>query len=511
MINIINHINKIFSANNSDSHFEENEIFFKAILCGDSLCLPNEDAFGSGSFINNRDWFSIVILDEFDESIDTYVNNGSEINYIEFKNEFQLQNNCKLKFKIHKSKDDQRLSIYSLSLFKEFIFKLKLKGLFFKINSLLGGKETKLILECLNDDICIGSNLLIFASPESSIVVNTQIPKKQREDLANKCKTVTHSHQQYNLIPDDFLLVIRDERHSDIEKLYNKLAIIYAVQFIFDFVGLNDNRDRIDYKLNGYKSMTHSLSFNTVSYSKSVTNAYFQIYQWIYNEGNLIDKIGLARNIISLNINKNNLCIEDRTFEAIKSSYKIYQTQNIKQYIEVRNKISDQLYDIYNKADEITDNFIGNFKKSIFTVISFLISVVAIRVISNGDFIRGFNTEVTILTIGLLIVSLIVMLYNRWEITEQIRRYENFYTNLKSRYTDLLDQSDVNRILNNDKDFSDSIYFIKSKRKYYTTVWVISIVVLLISIILIYCFNMIDSVVICKIIRILKLCYIKNI
>ncbi len=506
MINIINRINEIFSANNSDSWFEEDEICFKATLCGKSLCLPNEDAIDS--FINNRDWFSITIFDESEECIDTYVSNSDKANYVEFKNDIQLQNNYKLKFEIHKKKVNQRLTIYNLELFRKYIFKLELKILVFKINSLLGEKKSKIILDCPNNDICIGSNLLIFASPNRSITVSTPISKKQREELTNKRKSVTHSYQQGDLIPDDFLLVFRDERYSDIEKLCNKLVVIYAVQFIFDSVDINNN---IEYKLNGYKSMTHSLSFDDVSYSRFIANGYFQIYQWIYNEGNLIDKIGLSRNIISLNLDKNNLCIEERTFEAIKSSYKIYQIQNIKQYIEVRNKISDQLYDIYNKADKITDNFIGNFKKSIFTFISFLISVVAIRVISKGDFIGGFNKEVTILTIGLLMISLIVMLYNRWEITEQIKRYKNFYVNLKSRCTDLLDQSDVNRILNNDRDFSDSIDFIRSKREYYTIVWAISIIVLLISILLIHCINSIDSGMMCKIIKILKLCYIKNI
>lgn len=506
MISIVDRINEIFSANSSDSYFEEDEICFKAILHGKSLCLPNKNSIDS--FIYNRDWFSITILNEYKDCIDTYVSNVIDRSYVEFKNDIHLENDYVLTFEIHKKKVNQSLTIYNLELFKRFIFKLELKILIFKINSLLERKESKIILNCPNDDIHIGSNSLIFTSSYSSTVANTQISRKQREDLVNKRKSITHSPQQWDLIPDDFLLLVRDEKHFDIEKLYNKLVVIHAVQFIFDSVDINNT---IDYKLNGYKSITRSISFDTVSYSREITDGYFQIYQWIYNEGNLIDKIGLARNIISLNVNKNNLCIEDRTFEAIKSSYKIYQTQNIKQYIEVRNKISDQLYDIYNKADEITNNFIGNFKKSIFTVISFLISVVAIRVISKGDFMKGFNTEVTILTIGLLIVSLIVMLYNRWEITEQIRRYENFYVNLKSRYTDLLDQSDVIRILNNDKDFSDSIDFIKSKRKYYTIVWVISIVVLLISIILIYCFNMIDSVIIFKIIRILKLCYIKNI
>lgn len=505
MIDIIDQINKIFAAETSDSNFNEDTTCFSATLSGESLCMPDEEAFDG--FVHRRDWFSIIIIDEFGECVDTYVSNTKTTTYTEFKNECRLQSGYTIKLEIQKSRADQYLSIYNLALFKTYIFNLELQGLAFTFDSLVKTKESKFILDCLNDDICVGSNLLIFASPGNNVNIGMQISKTRRNDLTNKRKSVTHSDQQYDFIPDDFLLIFRDEKHSEIEGLYNQLATICAAQFIFDSL---DIKSQIDYKLNGYKSISTSLALNTVSNLYSDANRYVQIYQWIYNEGNLIDKIGLARNIISLNIDRSNLHIEDRTFEAIKSSYKIYQTQNIKQYIEVRNKISDQLYDIYNKADKITDNFIGNFKKSIFTLISFLISVVAIRVISKGDFVGGFNKDVTILTFGLLLISLAVMFYNRWEITVQINRYQNFYTNLKIRYLDLLDSSDINRILNNDKDFNDSVDFIKSKRKYYTIVWVVSIIVLFIASISIYCFNILNSKTGYIIIKKITQCFIEN-
>lgn len=506
MSSLISDIIKIFSANTLHSSFQEDIDCFSASLSGEFLCIPDEDIFSR--FIKGNDWFSLTVLDESNESIDTYVSNSDTVIFIDFKKDVNIHNGYKLKFEIHKYKASNHLSVYDLNLFKLYIFSLNVKGLIFVLDSLLKRKDTRFIIECYNDEICVGSNLFIFASSGKIESINPFAMSFAREALIKKQKSVTHSVTVSNFIPEDFLLISRDENNSDLKELFNKLATSYAAQFIFDIFEVDSV---IGYKLNGYKSISASLDYNMINSLCSNAKTYIKIYQWIYNDGNLIDKIGLSRNIISLNINKYDLSIEDRTFEAVKSCYKIYQTQNIKQYIEVRNKISDQLFDIYNKADKITDNFIGHFKKSIFTFISFLISVVAIRVISKGDFIGGFNMEVTLFTIGLLIISLIVMLYNRWEINEQISRYENFYENLKLRYLDLLDQSDINRILNDDRDFNDSIKFIKSKRKYYTFVWLISIIVLFIIVGLIFSFNAIDFIYIRKILKNIIRCFIENI
>lgn len=43
------------------------------------------------------------------------------------------------------------------------------------------------------------------------------------------------------------------------------------------------------------------------------------------------------------------------------------------------------------------------------------------------------------------------MFVARWEIDKQLVRYSEFYKNLKERYSDLLDESDIKRILNNDQ------------------------------------------------------------
>ena len=103
-----------------------------------------------------------------------------------------------------------------------------------------------------------------------------------------------------------------------------------------------------------------------------------------------------------------------------------------------------------------------------------------IEVVSNGSYTGGFTIEITLLSIGFLLISLCLMFFSRWEINKELVRYNDFYANLKERYTDLLDSSDINRILNGDKDFQSNQSFIKERKSKYTALWILSLSILLI-------------------------------
>ncbi len=112
-----------------------------------------------------------------------------------------------------------------------------------------------------------------------------------------------------------------------------------------------------------------------------------------------------------------------------------------------------------------------------------------IEVVSNGSYTGGFTIEITLLSIGFLLISLCLMFFSRWEINKELVRYNDFYANLKERYTDLLDSSDINRILNGDKDFQSNQSFIKERKSKYTALWILSLSILLIIIVSLYFIN----------------------
>ena len=279
--------------------------------------------------------------------------------------------------------------------------------------------------------------------------------------------------------------------------------------FLFDIFSIKETN--IEYKLNGYRAIDQKVAVLAIDFDSCRT--YYEIYSWVYEGGNVVDKIGLARNILSLNFERDTLRLSDTTFEAIKSAYKIYQRENIRQYIDVRNKITEQLIEFQGKADKIVEKFISDYKKSLFTIVSFFISVIIIRVVSKGDFIGSFTPEVTVLSLGFLLVAFLLMIFARWEVNKQISRCEELYIHVKNRYQDLLTEEDINKILNNDKDFNSNIGFIKERRNKYTILWCASLFILFVVTIILFHINhsyvLIESIY--NLIKTTIACFIKNI
>lgn len=313
---------------------------------------------------------------------------------------------------------------------------------------------------------------------------------ENRNEIIENFKSICHFSQsdKLRLIPNDFYLNKVDESLVKLNEIFKKYSTILSIIYLFDITNLNENK--FEYKINGYKSIKGIIELNQIDFNK--IEEYFEIYKWVYNGGNLNDKIGLARNIISLHfLKKGELEIQGNPFQAIQSSYKVYEKQNIKQYIEIRNKISDQLIDFNNRANKIIETFASGFQKSSLALISFYISAIAIKVLGKGEFTSIFSVDASILSLSFLLGSLIYFWVSRWELKEQRKRFVSSYNNLKIRYTDLLDKDDINRILNNDKEFNEDVEFIDKKKWIYSIMWIAIVSILgLTTIFLFICYNL---------------------
>lgn len=301
----------------------------------------------------------------------------------------------------------------------------------------------------------------------------------KRKEIFEYFKAQCHfsSVEYFCLIPSDFKLILKDDAQSELNELMNRYANLISIIFLFDITSIVG--DLIEFKINGYKSIKGTS--DVVKLHLQEFDEYYSIFEWVYHGGNLTDKIGLSRNIISLHFRMaGELYLTGNPFQSVKSSFKVYEKQNIKQYIEIRNKISDQLLDFNNRANRIVETFASGFQKSTLALISFYISAIVIRVLSKGDFVNIFSLDATILSLAFLSGSIIFYWVSRWEIKVQRTRFLNSYDNLKKRYTDLLEPDDIKKILNNDTEFQQDLDFIDKKRKAYSRMW-LTVVVLLAS------------------------------
>jgi hypothetical protein len=423
---------------------------------------------GVFSQINSRDLYYIRLLFS-EESIDVFDPAKNIIQEFISKNTLYLNGPdlITLCFIIDKKNNESCISIYHLDSFIKYLSSLSPINFFSFFSNLI--KDKPIYFELQNEaETTYKSQAIFFVNKDNHKPHYSEDHFEQRKKIYSKSTGITFSNviANYKLIPDDFDLEF-NSGGSVIQKLFLNSRTLLSIAFLFNNTDINNSNFR--YTLNGYKTFSNTISLSKIENIKSST-IYFDIYVWTYNGGNLIDKIGLSRNLISLNLT-NELELEPNVFDSIKSGFIIYQKENIKQYIEIRNKISDQLWEFQKKAEKITDDFVSDMKKNTFAFISFFVSIIAIRIVSKGDIKGAFTFETTTLTIIILVVSSFILSGSFWEVNEQIKRYQRFYFDLKNRYSDLLTRADINRILNNDKEFWNNLHFVKTKRCIYAWIW----------------------------------------
>ncbi|MBZ4191721.1 hypothetical protein [Niabella beijingensis] len=377
---------------------------------------------------------------------------------------------------INKLVRDTVCSIYDIDTFVKTIGQVDANQ-FFSIFSRLLTSDRCVNFKVFNLDFTFYSSSISFSSLESDFKLLGHTRRDEQFEAF-----VAHCHftniENFRLLPSDFKLLDPSKVRRDLNEIFERYLNLLSIISLFDITSVKG--DVVEFKINGYKSIK-----GIAKISELVGNGYaeyHEIFEWVYTGGNLSDKIGLARNIISLHFIENGkLKLQGHPFQSVKSSYKVYERQNIKQYIEIRNKIADQLIDFNNRANKVIETFASGFQKSALALVTFYFSAIAIKVLGSGNFVNVFTFDMTILSVSFLAGSFIYFLVARWEVKEQRKRFIASYENLKVRYTDLLEKEDIQRILINDKDFNGDVKFINDKLKNYTKLWLSFLGILLLA------------------------------
>lgn len=479
MIPFVDNFIKSFFPNYTVNSSIENDEFFKAEIEASSF-VSNEASIieNAFNFLQPRDSLNLVIIFGEADPISYDSSSGDFAQFvINLKTEYAHQTDEPIKavITIYKKKESHIITIYDLNIFTSSLAKFSVTEVL-SIFDRAFSKNQALNFEVLNLDKAFNTATLFF-NPVGIPYTQTTLDRlKCIENLSSS--SYFTSIEEHCLTPDDFKLLSSNAIYAALNALFDHYSTILSVIYLFDITSIKDNE--LEFKINGYKSIKGAI--NLSKYPILNSEEYYDIYQWVYNGGNLNDKIGLARNIISLHFQKSGeLSLSGSPFQSIKSSYKVYEKQNVKQYIEIRNKISDQLIDFNNRANKIIETFASGFQRSALAIITFYTSAIVLKVLGKGDgeFRNVFTLDATVLSIAFLFCSILYYYVSRWEVLQQRERFINSYNNLKERYTDLLDAEDIDRILNKDKEFKQDLNFINAKLKIFSRMWWAIVLILL--------------------------------
>lgn len=250
------------------------------------------------TIINSRDLIEVSFFEEEEEDPISYLSNvkNSWNDFI-----IDLQNSSfqqgKIKIHIEKKFQNNRLSIYDIESFTEYIKSLSLSQFFAIIDNYF---VTLLIFEVQDNYFHNwATNSIAFVS-KNSLYNLAGIGSVDRVKRINEARSLCYCEiKKYNFLPEDLFNSELDE-NNPLQLVFAKACILYMYSFIFDYSSIKE--DIYEYKLNAFKSLKGQLNVVTlpiINVDIKSRDSIYKVYQWLYLGGNNNDKINIARNIIS--------------------------------------------------------------------------------------------------------------------------------------------------------------------------------------------------------------------
>ena len=452
----------------------------------DDTKLPDDDPI---ALLSSRDGMTIrwrqMDSDDFDDT--DYL--SSNANWNEFKAEYDDESEnseLSVEITIDKHQVNHSLTIYDI---ENFTTTLLNKNTFAFLSSINSVFEDFLYFEVFDAMFQTWhTQSIVFKSNENDFKLNEEDcikANRNQKFLLRKDICYVEGFDEIKLLPEDFYL---QQATNDMQKAFLQLSCLLSQSFLFDNSQIIE--DKYNYKLLGliaYPNKAYDIS-QVSSLANTTPNIYFKIYKWVYSDGGLFDKINIARNIISLNVNVVDLSLNADTFYSILSNYQIYEKENSLQYIELRNKISEILLGLQEKIDKISDDYVDGMKKNIFTIISFIITTIVVRMIAKQDVIKGFSIPILILMSVLLVGSFLYMLLCRSEILKKIKLFERHYKQISDRYDKLLCKNELQKVFEDCNPNIDESHssILQSRMRWITWIWGLIVLVFGIAVLVLF-------------------------
>lgn len=272
----------------------------------------------------NDSWSLKFLIENFDPI--TLLSSNKD--YLRFKEEIANQiddveeEGITLNFHIRKTTNRGIVNIYDFQVFYDFV----------------EGLSTIDFLNIIKNDLR-NQNLYFSSIGEEVDCFYTSGLKFGRCDLYNINEKALHglnkstencyfeNYADYPFPPTYFYLIKRPSKSNSVTEKLDKLTAIFCIASIYDITSVVGTR--FNYKLNGYKTIQGYFDIDNTNILS--TSIYMKIYGWIYfDSGNITDKIGLSRNILSIYLkNPDSIEIAEDAFFSIQSGFKTYLQQNL--------------------------------------------------------------------------------------------------------------------------------------------------------------------------------------
>ena len=217
--------------------------------------------------------------------------------------------------------------------------------------------QKKLYFQCLEfDDLFWKTKTIAFIGLKSKEKYRLKNRISLLTNIKENCNFTTL--EKYHLLPEDFKIDI-DIVDNKLSALFSKLATFLSIIYLSSFSTIN--KESFNSEIICQRNIVFIDDYNSLKYNEQL----YKIYEWVYTEGNIIDKLLIARNVISLHCKYVKLIdLDERTFESIKANHQLYLKDNVSKYIEAKESVSKFIVDIVSQIDENISKLTGELKNN---------------------------------------------------------------------------------------------------------------------------------------------------
>ncbi|MDP2164901.1 MAG: hypothetical protein Q8K21_11935 [Hydrogenophaga sp.] len=304
---------------------------------------------------------------------------------------------------IRKLVRDNFLSVYDLEAFGHYLINEPIKQVLEAISARLDGHIN---LECNGLSKPGGSASLQFVPEGYSGPMMAALSSATRERTIALFKETSFSTTlPATLIPLDFQLDFPLGRPI-IDEFFRRASAVLSAAYLCNNLELDLNNN-LTYRLAGYKVLEEKqVSVVALANAHEVLS---KIANWAYDAGGSTDKVGLARNVLSLHASSlPELVGQPHVLNAILSNYQIYLKDNVSAYLDVRNRMAELLLESIAKTHALVESLLDSVRNGMLVVFTFVLTVVVV----NG--LKDTNVQVIFSGQYLWIVIVIALLCTIW-------------------------------------------------------------------------------------------------
>lgn len=425
--------------------------------------------------ISLRDRISLTFgFDEDSRSITEF----SEASHARVNELFELNDEddtCRMSVEliVHKTVQNQRLSLYAPALLGAYLENTPTLQV---LKVLAGRMDGALTFECMAPITTASSSSISF-----QCAADTRANTGDQQQVMNR-KSVFEIFQDNCFsrtlpgifVPQDFNLTTATGVIG-IDNFFQKARTLVSAIFIASSAELDD-KDHLEYRICGYKTIAGTGSLADLA---EASDMLYKMVSWAYGDGGNADKIGLARNVLSLYITGlQDLSNHPEILHAIHSNYQIYLKENVESYLEVKGKITDILVDAVKKTHDLVDSFIDSLKNGIFVLLTFVLTVVVVNGLKDTSTSAIFSsTYIWVVVILCLLMSIWVFSARSSSLSQFDRAFDSIEELLKRNYHGVLQLAEVDNALNPVRISNRN--YLKIQSTHYVRVWLLIVALLI--------------------------------